>query len=296
MAFVVVQHLDPTHASALAELLQRITPMAVREAGNRMAVKPNCVYLIPPNKDLSILHGVLHLLDPALPRGLRLPIDFFLRSLAEDRQDKAVGVVLSGMGSDGVLGLRAIKEKGGVVLVQDPASATANSMPNSAIEAGLVDIVAVAEELPVRILAYLQHIPRKGVTEPMPQNEAHSSLDQIVVLLRDHTGNDFSLYKTNTLYRRIERRSALQHITKIADYLRYLRENPQELDLLFKELLIGVTSFFRDSAVWEALRSNTFPALLAQYPAGKVLRAWVPACSTGEEAYSLAIVFKEALE
>ncbi len=296
LAFVVVQHLDPTHVSALPELIQRITPMAVQEAGERMAVGPNCIYLIPPNKDLSILHGVLHLLDPIEPRGLRLPIDFFLRTLAEDQHGNAVGVILSGMGSDGLLGLRAIKEKAGLAVVQEPASAKADSMPRSAIEAGLADIVGPPEKLPAGIVAYLQLAPRKTTTEPKLETEAQSALEQIVILLRDRSGNDFSLYKTNTLYRRIERRTALHQIARIADYVRYLRENPQELDLLFKELLIGVTSFFRDPAVWEALRKDALPALLGHYPAGKVLRAWVPACSSGEEAYSLAIVFKEALD
>ncbi len=296
LAFIVVQHLDPTRVSALPELIQRITSMTVQEARDRMAVKPNCIYLIPPNKDLSILHGVLHLLDPVTPRGLRLPIDFFLRTLAEDQHGNAVGVILSGMGSDGLLGLRAIKEKAGLVAVQDPADAKADSMPRSAVQAGLADIVAPAENLPAGIIAYLRLARRKTAFESKLETEALSALEQIVVLLRDRTGNDFSLYKTSTLYRRIERRTALHQIVRIADYVRYLRENPQELDLLFKELLIGVTSFFRDPSIWEVLRKDTLPALLGQYPAGKALRAWVPACSSGEEAYSLAIVFKEVLD
>lgn len=296
LGFVVVQHLDPTQLSALPELIQRTTKMSVKTAGDRMAVKPNCVYVIPPNKDLTMLHRSLHLLDPVAPRGQRLPIDLFLRSLAEDQHENAVGVILSGMGSDGVLGLRAIKERGGLVLAQDPASAKADSMPKTAIASGVVDIVAPAEELPARILTYLYHIPLKTSVEPKPESESHSALEKIVILLRDRNSTDFSLYKPNTLYRRIERRIALHQLDKIADYVRYLRENPQELDLLFKELLIGVTNFFRDSAVWETLRSGTLPALLGQHPEGRALRAWVPACSSGEEAYSLAIVFKEAIE
>ena len=296
MSFVVVQHLDPTHQSALPELIQRFTQMKVSEAETRMAVKPNCVYLIPPNKDLTIVHRALHLSKPAEPRGQRLPIDLFLRSLAQDQQENSVGVILSGMGSDGVLGLRAIKERAGLVVVQDPTSARADSMPRSAIDSGVVDIVAPAEELPTRILNYLHHIPLKTAVVPTPESESHSALERIVILLRDRTGSDFSLYKPNTLYRRIERRTALHQINNIADYVGYLRENPQELDLLFKELLIGVTSFFRDPAVWETLRSSTLPELLGQHPEGRALRAWVSACSSGEEAYSLAIVFKEALQ
>ena len=296
MAYVVVQHLAPAYVSALPELLQRATSMTVVEAGDGVGIKANCVYVIPPNKDLSLLHGILHLLDPIEPRGRRLPIDFFLRTLAEDRQEKAIGIILSGMGSDGMFGLRAIKEKAGLTLVQEPASASADSMPRSAIDAGLADIVALPEELSARIAAYLKHPAQGLLTESAGEIVLQSDLDKIVVLLRDRTGTDFSLYKANTLVRRIERRIALHQISNLAQYVRYLRENPQEIDLLFKELLIGVTNFFRDPEVWNYLRDEAIPALLAKQSAGKTLRAWVPACSSGEEAYSLAIVFKEALE
>ncbi|MBU0592158.1 MAG: PAS domain-containing protein [Gammaproteobacteria bacterium] len=296
MAFVVIQHLDPTHKGMMPELLQRFTSMTVCEADSRMQVRPDCVYVIPPNRDLSILHGVLHLLDPVAPRGLRLPVDFFFRALAQDQGERAIGVILSGMGSDGTLGLRAIKEHAGLVLVQAPASAKYDSMPRSAIDAGLADIIATGEELPGKILDFLKNIPKIASAEPALAAREQGALEKIVVLLREHTGNDFSLYKKNTLYRRIERRMGLHQIDNIATYVRYLRENPQELDLLFKELLIGVTSFFRDPEVWEYLRDKAIPDLLAQHPAGRMLRAWVPACSTGEEAYSLAIVFREALE
>lgn len=296
MAFVIIQHLDPTYKGMLPELLQRHTAMPVAQAGNRMKIKPDCVYVIPPNKDLSILHGTLHLLDPVAPRGLRLPIDFFLRALAQDQRELAVGVILSGMGSDGTLGLRTIKEKAGLTLAQEPASAKFDSMPRSAIDAGLADIVAPAEQLPARIIAYLHSIHPASQLEPILGVKSQSGLDQIMILLRERTGNDFSLYKKNTIYRRIERRMGLHQIDALATYVRYLRENPQEIDLLFKELLIGVTNFFRDPSVWEYLKSEALPALLKEYPAGKALRAWVPACSTGEEAYSLAIVFRETLE
>ena len=238
----------------------------------------------------------MRLLEPFAPRGLRLPIDFFLRSLAEELQERAVGVILSGMGSDGVFGLRAIKEKVGLTLVQEPASAQAESMPRCAIEAGVVDIVAPAEVLPQRIAQYLRHPANMAQHAPAVEGEALSALDHVVILLRERSGNDFSLYKTNTLYRRIERRMAVHQLVTMKDYVRFLRGNPQEIDLLFKELLIGVTSFFRDAGVWDTLRSESIPALLAQNPEGGALRAWVAACSTGEEAYSLAIVFSEALE
>ncbi|MEI2723380.1 MAG: chemotaxis protein CheB [Verrucomicrobiota bacterium] len=296
MAFVIVQHLDPTRKGIMPELLQRATDMRVIQVKDRTRVQPDQVYVIPPNKDMSILHGVLHLLEPTSARGLRLPIDSFLRSLAQDQQERSIGVILSGMGSDGTLGLRAIKENAGVVLVQDPATAKFDGMPRSAIDAGLADIVAPVDDLPGRILAYLQRTPLAHAPERPLEDKTQSALEKAIILLRTHTGHDFSLYKRNTLYRRIERRMGIHQIDKVANYIRYLQENPQELDLLFKELLIGVTSFFRDGGVWEELRASVLPKLLASRPDGHALRAWVPGCSTGEEAYSLAMVLKEAME
>ncbi|HUD47427.1 MAG TPA: chemotaxis protein CheB, partial [Candidatus Baltobacteraceae bacterium] len=296
MAFVIVQHLDPTRKGIMPELLQRATGMKVIQVKDRTRVEPDRVYVIPPNKDMSILRGVLHLLDPVSPRGLRLPIDFFLRSLAQDQQDHSIGVILSGMGSDGTLGLRAIKEKAGVVLVQDPSTAKFDGMPRSAIDSGLADIVAPVGELPARILAYLKRTPLVRASELALEGKTESALEKAIILLRAHTGHDFSLYKKNTFYRRIERRMGIHQIDKIAAYIRYLQDNTQELDLLFKELLIGVTGFFRDGAPWEQLVESVIPALLASRPTGHALRAWAPGCSTGEEAYSLAMVFKEAME
>ena len=295
MAFVIVQHLDPTHRGIMPELLQRATGMVVEQVKDHMAVQPNCVYVIPPNKDLSLLRGTLHLFEPATPRGLRLPIDFFFRSLAEDQRERSVGVILSGMGSDGTLGLRAIKEIAGLALVQEPTSAKFDGMPRSAIDAGLADIVAPPEELYQRLVAYFGHAPSIAQPPAALNDKDQSGLDKIVILLRTHTGHDFSLYKKNTLYRRIERRMGLHQIDRIAHYVRYLQENAQERDLLFKELLIGVTSFFRDPAAWAELREQILPALLASRPDGGQLRAWAAGCSTGEEAYSLGIAFKEAL-
>ena len=295
MAFVVVQHLDPTRKALMAELLQRSTPMKVVQVKDRTRVRVNCVYVIPPNKDMSILHGVLHLFEPAASRGLRLPIDFFLRSLAQDQQQQSIGVILSGMGSDGTLGLRDIKEKAGLTLAQEPGSAKFDSMPRSVIEAGVADIVAPVEELPGKIMNYLHRTPLAAEPEATVDEKMHSALEKILILLRTRTTHDFSFYKRNTLYRRIERRMGIHQISRIAAYVRYLQENPQELDLLFKELLIGVTSFFRDAPVWQQLAETTLPGLLASRPAGP-LRAWVAGCSSGEEAYSLAIVFKEVME
>ena len=296
MAFVIVQHLDPTHKGIMVEIIQRVTGMKVMQVKDRQKVQPDCVYVIPPNRDMSILHGVLHLLEPTAPRGLRLPIDSFFRSLAEDQKQLSIGVILSGMGADGTMGLRAIKEKAGVVLVQEPASAKFDGMPRSAIDAGLADFVAPPEELPKKIINYLKHTPLIVSPEPVLESRIQSGLEKAVILLRAQTGQDFSMYKKSTLYRRIERRMGIHQIDKIGTYVRYLQDNPQELEILFKELLIGVTTFFRDPAAWEQLKTKAVPDLLSNWPAGKTLRAWTPGCSTGEEAYSLAIVIKEVLE
>ena len=293
MAFVVIQHLDPTLKGMLPELLRRATKMKVLQAKDGVMVRRDCVYVIPPNKDLSILRGRLHLLHPVAPRGLRLPIDFFLRSLADDQHNMAVGVILSRMGSDGTLGLRAIKENAGFVMVQDPSSAKFGAMPSSAIEAGLADFVAPAEELPRRLAEYSRHLPLSVKTDPVLEKEVMGGLDKVIILLRASTGHDFSLYRRSTLYRRVERRMAVHQFGRIYSYVRYLQENPQEAEILFKEMLIGVTSFFRDRSSWEQLRKKALPTLLSGRPAGTVLRAWVAGCSTGEEAYSLAMLFRE---
>jgi two-component system CheB/CheR fusion protein len=295
MAFVIVQHLDPTQKGMMVELLSRAVPMKVVQVKDRMRVEPNGVYVIPPNQDMSILHGVLHLLAPAAPRGLRLPIDYFLRALADDQHSGGIGVILSGMGSDGTLGARAIKERAGVVLAQAPASAKFDAMPRSVIEAGLADIVAPAEELAGKLAAYLAHVPLVQVPNQPLTDKTQSGIEKVCVLLRSQTGHDFSSYKRSTVYRRIERRMGLHQLDGIADYVRLLRESTQETQILFHELLIGVTNFFRDPAVWECLRKKVFPKMLAARGGGGVLRAWVAGCSTGEEAYSLAMIFKEAL-
>jgi two-component system CheB/CheR fusion protein len=295
MAYIVIQHLDPTQKGMLPELLQRITNLQVFQAKDQTTAKPNCIYVIPPNKSMSILNGVLYLFQPVETRGLRLPIDFFLRSLADDQQENGVGVILSGMGSDGSAGIRALKEKNGIVMVQEPTEAKYDSMPRNAIDSVLVDIVAPANELPEKLIAFLKHFPVVKSNMEIEIKD-QSSLEKIIILLRIHTGNDFSLYKKNTIYRRIERRMSIHKIDKIPSYVHFLQENPEEVDILFKELLIGVTTFFRDPAVWEKLEETIFPVMIANQQEGSILRAWVPGCSTGEEAYSLAIVFKEALE
>ena len=295
MAFVVIQHLDPTRIGIMPELLQRITTLKVVQVTDGIKVKPDCVYVIVPNKSMSLLNGALHLFDPIESHGLRLPIDIFFRSLADDRHEKSIGIILSGMGSDGSLGAKAIKEKNGIVLVQEPASAKFDSMPRSVTDAIIADIVAPAGDLPSQLIEFLKFtpIPKK---EPELEGINKSNLEKIIILLREQSGHDFSLYKKNTLFRRIERRKGVHQIDKIQNYVRFLQENPKEVEILYKELLIGVTNFFRDGVVWDVLKENILPALMNELPEGYVMRAWVTGCSTGEEAYSLAIVFKEALE
>ena len=302
-AFLVVQHLDPTQKAMLAELLQRVTQMPVREAENGKTIEPNCVYVIPPNTELSLSNGQLHLDKPFEPRGLRMPINVLFSSLARAQGDRAVAVVLSGMGSDGTLGLQAVKALGGLMVVQQPDTAQFDSMPASAIASGCVDIIAPPAALPGLIFKYISrfapasstHSPG-GATAALPTGHKVNSLDDIFRLLQDRTRHDFSNYKPNTLNRRIERRMAIHAIETPALYAQFLRNNPQETDLLFKELLIGVTSFFRDPLVWQQLVDVTIPELLARRKPGDALRAWVVGCSTGEEAYSLAVAFAEVTE
>jgi two-component system CheB/CheR fusion protein len=295
IAYVVIQHLDPSYVGIMPELLQRTTRMKVLQATDNLQVKSNHVYVIPPNKSMSVLNGHLFLFEPIELRGLRLPIDYFFRSLAADQHENSIGIILSGMGSDGSLGLKAIKEKNGIVAVQDPANAKFDSMPNSAINAVVVDIRAPAKELPEKLIAFLKLSPAI-LQKTEIDVKSKGNLEKIVILLRAQTGHDFSLYKKNTLFRRIERRMNVHQLDRISHYVRFLQQNPKELEILFKELLIGVTNFFRDVAVWEKLKENVLPALFNDAPNGHVFRAWITGCSTGEEAYSLAIVFKEAYE
>jgi two-component system, chemotaxis family, CheB/CheR fusion protein len=298
LAYVVVQHLDPTHKALLTELLQRITVLPVRTAEQGMAIAPDSVYVIPPNTELTVRDDALHLATPVQPRGLRLPVNVLFSSLASAQGELAVAVILSGMGSDGTLGAQAIKAVGGLVAVQTPESAQFDSMPASAIAAGCADIVAPAAELATRILACAAVPPsdeRKVAGQP-PTAQQADPLRRILMLLQERTRHEFALYKTSTLQRRIERRMSIHGFGSYARYAEFLAVNPPEIELLFKELLIGVTSFFRDEAVWEGLRDHALAKLLATRTTEPKLRAWVVGCSTGEEAYSLAMVFCEVTE
>jgi two-component system CheB/CheR fusion protein len=297
MAFVLVQHLAPDHKSILSEIIQRYTSMQVFEAQDGMKVQPNCVYIIPPGYDMAFLGGTLQLLEPSAPHGQRLPIDFFFRSLAQDQGERAIGIVLSGTGSDGTLGLRAIKGGGGMVMAQDPESTEYDGMPRSAIATGLVDFELPPAEMPGQLIAYVTHA--FGMLAPLaaiPALKTENALRKIFILLRSQTGHDFSQYKPSTINRRIERRMAVQQIETLDGYIKYLQQTPAEVDALFRDMLIGVTNFFRDPEAFAALEKQVIPKLFANKPANSIIRIWVPGCSTGEEAYSLAILLVECME
>lgn len=296
MAFVLLQHLDPIHKCILPELIQHKTKMKVFQIEDRMKVQPNCIYIIPPNKHLSIQQGILKLSEPSVSKGVRMSIDFFFRHLAEDQGEKSICIIFSGMGTDGTLGLKAVKDKLGMVMVQDPNTTEFNSMPLSAISTNLVDFIAPAEELPTKLIGYVKHLIKPSNQKPAAVEKNSSELQKIFVLIRNQTGHDFSLYKTNTLYRRIERRMGVLQIDKISKYVSYLQQNPQEVDLLFNELLIGVTNFFREPETFEYLKENVIPNLLKIRMEERTLRIWIPGCSTGEEVYSIAIIIRECLE
>jgi two-component system CheB/CheR fusion protein len=297
MAFVLVQHLARDHKSILSELIRRYTTMQVFEVEDGMVVKPNCAYIIPPNRDMALVNGALRLSEPTLARGVRLPIDYFFRSLAQDQQERAICIVLSGTGSDGALGVRAVKGEGGLVMAQTPETTEHDGMPRSAIATGMVDFVLPPNEMPAQLLAYLASARGAAllpVSSEVPQPD--DGLERICRLLRSQTGHDFSQYKRNTITRRVERRMAVLQIDGLEDYLRYLQLTPSEGDALFRELLIGVTSFFRDSEIFDEIQKQVIPQLFAGKDASTMIRVWVPGCSTGEEAYSIAMLLREHME
>ncbi len=293
VSLVIVQHLAPDFASILPELLASHTRLAVHEARHGTPILPDCIYVIPPNKTLSFDRGCLYLSTP--PAGLRLPVDHLFHTLAHGLGKRSIGVILSGMGEDGMLGVQEMKACGGRTYAQDPLTARADSMPRSAIERGVIDFIASPERLARLVLEQCTQQEDERQSAALAEPAQQEAMREIIALLQQHTGNDFSHYKPNTLNRRIERRMALLRLDSMQAYAEHFRSNLQERDWLLKELLIGVTRFFRDTAMWDYLRDIAMPALFAQYPAGKALRAWVPACSSGEEAYSLAILFRESL-
>lgn len=298
MTFVFVPHLDPNHESLMPELLARLTEMPVQQVKNSTEVQPNHVYIIPPNKTLTIEKGMFKLQPPTKTRGLRLPIDKFFQSLAEDQRENAVGVILSGSGSDGTIGIKAIKENGGIIFAQEIETSKYDSMPRSAIITGQVDFICPVEDIPAQLKKFLEHrqylqtnyqtIDVKKTTE--------NYLDEICSILRRRTGHDFANYKINTLIRRIHRRIQVVQAKSVAEYVKIMRSEPQETDSLFKDLLIGVTHFFRDHEAFEALKDQVIPKIIDNKKEDDVIRVWVPGCATGEEAYSIAILLCEEME
>ncbi len=292
-AFVLIQHLDPTHQSMMAELLARDTAMEVVQAADGMPLEPNRVHVIPPHAYLALDDGVLRISAPPARAGGRMPIDFFLSSLARNYGERAVAIILSGTGTDGSVGVKAVSENGGLVIAQEPDEASYAGMPRSAIATGAVNLVLPVAGIPRALINYAQHpyvIARPRAVPPVEQSEA---LDALITLLRMRTAHDFAHYKTATLLRRTQRRMAAAGIKDIEDYVKLLREDDRELELLAKDLLIHVTSFFRDPTAFAALAKTVIPGLVRQHKEDDPIRVWVPACSTGEEAYSIAMIFME---
>jgi two-component system CheB/CheR fusion protein len=296
IAFIIVSHIDPHAVSFLPELLRRNTAVTVREAVDGRRLTPNEVVVTPPGKALTVAHGVVSLHDIAVPHGVPLPIDILFRSLAEDQQERAIGIVLSGTGTDGTLGLQAIKSVSGMAMAQAPSSAKFAGMPQSAIDTGLVDYILPPEQMPEALLAYTRG-PYLIETAPSPSTQRLSPevLQEALSLIHARTGHSFAAYKVSTIRRRLERRLNLHQIEQPEHYLRYLREHPEEVDYLFHDLLIGVTSFFRDPEAFDAL-AQILRRVLESKRNGELVRVWVPGCSTGEEAYSLAMLLRELLE
>lgn len=295
MAFVLVQHLDPTHDSALVDLMSNYANIKVVQVEDGMILEPDQLHIIPPNKDMGIINGKLQLMEPIAPHGLRLPINFFLNNLAKDQGENSICIILSGFGTDGSIGLKAVKAEGGMVIAQDPLTANSEGMPQSAIKTGMVDFILAPEEIPEKLISYVNssRISIKKIVTP--EEETTNVMNKILMLIRNRKGHDFSLYKESTVNRRIARRINIHQIEKLSEYLLYLRENPHEIDILFNELLINVTHFFRDSNAFNSLK-NALKNLMEEKSDYDGIRVWVSGCSTGEEVYSIAIIIKELME
>ncbi len=298
MAFILVQHLDPTHESMMVDLLTGHTSMQVSQATDGVPLERDRLYVIPPGTYLSVVNGSLHLSQPQARHGARLPFDFLLHSVAEECGARAICVILSGTGSDGSLGLKAVKDKGGLVIAQNPGEASYDGMPRSAMLTGSVDLVLPAAEIPKALVKYNRRMnSARARNALLSQDVEHAWLADIIDLLRTKTVHDFTLYKPGTLQRRIERRMAMAAIeTDDMDrYLSLLRSDTSELNLLAKDLLINVTSFFRDPKVFDFLATKVIPELVHREPQDHPIRIWIAGCSTGEETYSLAMVFREQI-
>ncbi len=294
-AFILIQHLDPNHESMMADLLARHTAMPVRQAENDMALAPDTLFVIPPGKFIRLTDHGLFLDEPVQEKGVRLSIDYFFRSLAEVRCEKSIGIILSGTGTDGTLGLREIKAAGGMVMVQTPEEAEYDGMPRSAIATGLVDFVSPAAEIGERLVTFLAH-PYLDRGETGLSETAPDSFLSVLSILRDQTDYDFHSYKRATVERQIERRMGIRQSDTLEDYLSLLRRSPEEVNLLFRDLLIGVTRFFREREVWQAFATKVIDPLVHRKPRNGIIRAWVPGCATGEEAYTLAMAIFDRID
>lgn len=295
MSFVLIQHLDPTHASNMVELLKRYTAMPVHEATNDIKLAPDHVYMIPPNRNMTITDRTLKLLEQVERPGIMHSIDLFFRSLANDLKERAICVILSGTGTDGSLGAKAVKAELGMVMVQDPDTAAYDGMPRSAIAAGVADFILPAEDMAKQLVEYIRKSYGKRAVRRREVEKDSTSLTTILSLIRARTKHDFTGYKPSTINRRIERRMSINQIDNISQYLKYLREHQAEVDALVKDFLINVTSFFRDPEAFIVLKDQ-MKKLMENRPDGAELRAWVPGCSTGEEAYSVAMILEETLD
>jgi len=297
MAIVIIQHLSPKHKSIMGQILQRHTSLPVTEVADGLEVAPDTVYFNSPGREVAIFNGKLHLMEPRTDQVVRLPIDYFFHSLAEDLGERAICIVLSGTGSDGTLGVQAVKGAGGLTLAQEERQAQYPFMPRSAILTGMVDHVLPAEEMAAELVRYVQHPYLEAPPRTIPAAKQFEIFaEKILLLIRTTTRHDFSGYKQNTIRRRIERRMALHQLTRIADYHRYLQENPEEVPALFRDMLITVTSFFRDPEAFKILSDRVIPEIMAGKETGGAIRVWVPGCASGEEAISLAILLAEARE
>jgi two-component system CheB/CheR fusion protein len=294
MAFVVITHRSAESPNLLPEILAKHTTMPVTEAKDRNNIKAGNIYICPATHYLRLFDGLL-IHNEIVKDHVPLPIDFFFRSLADQRKEKGIAILLSGGGSDGTQGMQDVKGEGGLALAQEPRSAQYSDMPSSAIAIGMVDFILPPEEMPAIIIQYIRNLEDK-TRRPAEKHLPDEALDEILALIRRHTGSDFGLYKINTLERRIERRMNVHHLIDPWDYIRYLKDNGHEIGLLFKELLIGVTAFFRDKTAFEVMETEALPELLKNKVNGDVVRIWTTGCSTGEEPYSLAILLQEYME
>jgi len=293
LSFVVIQHLSPDYKSLMNELLARCTNIPIHLASDGLKIQKNNIYLIPPRKNIRLFHNKLYLEDQNFKKGLNLPVDIFFHSLAQEKGKHAIGIILSGTGSDGTLGTKAIKEAGGMIMVQDENSAKFDGMPKNSIATGLVDYIISPDKMPEALISFVKHpLIKKNELQESLKSENIDTLSKIVILIREYSGIDFSYYKENTILRRLERRISINRFDTIEEYLKFLTESSKEKEILNRELLIGVTRFFRDYEAFESIKRNVIPDLALK----KHLRIWSAGCSTGEEVYSLAILLNEHLE